>query len=548
MDDPKSLEKVTNKYLCMVSGQKRMEPCDGCSNPKGCLSRGMQYKETEEMDQQEEKAILKVSADGDVVSCAKGMEAKECGYKGGKVCGACGAMVVKSKEADEMPMDVEDDEEDMSEDMEKKKKAMPGSPVMGTDADEVRAQAARGDNEDEEEEEDEEESDDESEDSAEMSMKKKAAKEKMADMPEGDMPDAEMDEEDEEDEEMAEPKGYGMMKPSKESRRRALQMAGGKKAADIDLEDAYLCQFSRKVLPNSSPVCENCPGGCMAEGELVGIADVEGMALDMFGGKVLASGYTGTEEDDFGNLFVVDILSKDGHAIEIIADGDTGELMNFHRLNTENLDIEMSQKSLEDQDDFAPKYVDIKTAEAIAMGVLENEIGTKGETQQADSDIFEGYDSWVFEINAVSGKSYDVFVGLDGTVLGYDEYDSAEAEDIEAEAAELALKRAYSEDEREALAKRGQALPDGSFPIKDVDDLKNAIQAFGRAKDKDKAKAHIMKRAMDLGKEDLIPESWVPKKVQAEAAGEKSDEDSQLLKDLMEFQMLAAEQDLDGLI
>jgi hypothetical protein len=545
MDDEKSLEKVTNKYLCMATGQKRMEPCDGCANPKGCLSRGMQYKETEEMDQQEEKAILKVSADGDVVSCAKGLDAKECGFKGGKVCGACGAMAVTSKMDGVMAEEVEDDEEDMSEDMDKKKKKaamVSGSAELGTDEDEV-------------EMDDEDDEDDESDESdEEMSMKKKAAPKK-AMMPEGDMPEEEMpeadmpeeEEEDEDEEEMAEPKGYGMMKPNPDSRRRALQMAGGKKAADMDLDDSFLCQFSRKVLSNSTPVCENCPGGCMAEGELVGIADVEGMALDMFGGKVLASGYTGTEEDDFGNLFVVDILSKDGHAIEIIADGDTGELMNFHRLNTENLDIEMSQKSLEDQDDFAPRYVDIKTAEAIAMGVIENEIGTKGETQQADSDIFEGYDSWVFEINAVSGKSYDVFVGLDGTVLGYDEYDSAEAEDIEAEAAELALKRAYSEDEREALGKRGQALPDGSFPIKDVEDLKNAIQAFGRAKDKDKAKAHIMKRAMDLGKEDLIPENWVPKKVQDEAAGEKSEE-SQLMKDLMEFQMMAAEQDLDGLI
>ena len=38
-------QKISNKYQCMVSGVKRMEPCSGCSNPKGCLSNSMQYKE-----------------------------------------------------------------------------------------------------------------------------------------------------------------------------------------------------------------------------------------------------------------------------------------------------------------------------------------------------------------------------------------------------------------------------------------------------------------------------------------------------------------------
>jgi len=69
-------------------------------------------------------------------------------------------------------------------------------------------------------------------------------------------------------------------------------------------------------------------------------------------------------------------------------------------------------------------------------------------------------------------------------------------------------KKDYSDDERDAMADKGQALPDGSFPIKTVKDLKNAIQAFGRAKDPAKAKAHIKARAEALGKEDLIPENW----------------------------------------
>ena len=56
-------------------------------------------------------------------------------------------------------------------------------------------------------------------------------------------------------------------------------------------------------------------------------------------------------------------------------------------------------------------------------------------------------------------------------------------------------KREFTEAEREAASESGAAMPDGSFPIKTVKDLKNAIQAFGRAKDPAKAKAHIKARA-----------------------------------------------------
>ena len=61
---------------------------------------------------------------------------------------------------------------------------------------------------------------------------------------------------------------------------------------------------------------------------------------------------------------------------------------------------------------------------------------------------------------------------------------------------------------RKKSAEKGHALPDGSYPIENVEDLKNAIQAIGRAKDPAKAKAHIKKRARELGHEDLIPDGW----------------------------------------
>jgi hypothetical protein len=57
------------------------------------------------------------------------------------------------------------------------------------------------------------------------------------------------------------------------------------------------------------------------------------------------------------------------------------------------------------------------------------------------------------------------------------------------------------------MAKKGLALPDGSFPIKTVEDLKNAIQTYGRAKDHSKAAKFIAKRAKALNAEDLIPDT-----------------------------------------
>jgi len=68
--------------------------------------------------------------------------------------------------------------------------------------------------------------------------------------------------------------------------------------------------------------------------------------------------------------------------------------------------------------------------------------------------------------------------------------------------------RDYSEETRMEYAKKGIALPDGSFPIENVEDLKRAIKAHGRAKDIEKAKRHIKKRARALDSADLIPDEW----------------------------------------
>ena len=71
---------------------------------------------------------------------------------------------------------------------------------------------------------------------------------------------------------------------------------------------------------------------------------------------------------------------------------------------------------------------------------------------------------------------------------------------------------------RKKLAQEGKALPNGSYPIRNEEDLKNAIQGYGRSKKSDRAKVrrHIMKRARALGKADLIPDEWKSASVIAE--------------------------------
>jgi len=69
--------------------------------------------------------------------------------------------------------------------------------------------------------------------------------------------------------------------------------------------------------------------------------------------------------------------------------------------------------------------------------------------------------------------------------------------------------REFSKDKRAELADKGLALSDGSFPIENKEDLKNAIKLAGLGKDPSTTKEFIKKRAKELGAEDMIPSTWL---------------------------------------
>lgn len=97
------------------------------------------------------------------------------------------------------------------------------------------------------------------------------------------------------------------------------------------------------------------------------------------------------------------------------------------------------------------------------------------------------------------------------------EYTEESREDVPEPSNEIPEFREISDEERDRLVDEGKALPGGSYPIANVEDLRNAIQAIGRAKEPEKVRRHIKKRARELGREDLIPEGWSLRTVVAAA-------------------------------
>lgn len=73
----------------------------------------------------------------------------------------------------------------------------------------------------------------------------------------------------------------------------------------------------------------------------------------------------------------------------------------------------------------------------------------------------------------------------------------------------------FSHSERKDLAKKGEAMPNGKYPIRNSQDLKDAIKLSGASDmPKEKVQAWIMKRAKELGLESELPEEWKSKEVE----------------------------------
>lgn len=66
----------------------------------------------------------------------------------------------------------------------------------------------------------------------------------------------------------------------------------------------------------------------------------------------------------------------------------------------------------------------------------------------------------------------------------------------------------YNSKDRKKMAGTGEAMKDGSFPIKTAQDVKNAVKDWGRTGSKSSVKRHIIRRAKAIGATNALPSDW----------------------------------------
>jgi hypothetical protein len=197
-------------------------------------------------------------------------------------------------------------------------------------------------------------------------------------------------------------------------------------------------------------------------------------------------------------------------ALEAALEGYANNIREMHRSDSA---VGVAMESHVDDEGLyiGAHVVDDRAWEKVVKRVYKGfSIGAKvTERDKIDRNLVHGIN--LIEISLVDrpgdpGATFDVWRAdmpdkeSDMTVAAPAPGSDESADDIE--------RRAFTQAERDKMAKSGEAMKDGSFPIANRSDLENAIRAYGRAKNKRSTKAHIMKRAKALGAEDLIPDDW----------------------------------------
>lgn len=477
------------------------------------------------MAQNDQVPELAVDAEGAMLKCAKGLGTADCGFvPKSAVCGKCGAVPVEMKmlsfsEYQEIQMKaaasvaeaagdaIEVAVEEVTEEKPKKKKRYRGIPMeeRGTDeaeADEMAMDAGVIEEEDEEpgEEAEGETPEEEATEEEPTDEQPEETEEEPADEESEDEPELETEEDD-----------SGMDDSALERLRKARLQQLGVKVHDAGI-GAYRCAIDGKIYPGGTPPCADCPGGCAGTKGEITILHAEGISQTLVKGDVLQSAYV-PEAD----IFSVTLRRKDAKVFDVFVHGTSGEIVG-HRLLDGSTILDPSSDDL--------TMVTFDEAAAIAKSWLQKD----GEVVSIVPGAFEGIDSYVVDIQCKDGKAHDVYVSLDGNILGVDTLEEEDILEVEADAAEIALKVDNPPSLIKELAATGVAMKDGSLPIRDENDLINAMRAYPRAKDLAGAKAHIVSRAKALGLKQLLPEPW-----------QRVGESAEIAASLAEFEKLSKE-------
>lgn len=98
---------------------------------------------------------------------------------------------------------------------------------------------------------------------------------------------------------------------------------------------------------------------------------------------------------------------------------------------------------------------------------------------------------------------------VDGRTPISESYDATIQRVVDAAPEPSVIEATFTAKQRKATAAKGQAMKDGSYPIRNKSDLRNAIRAVGRGNaNHDSIRAHIIARAKALGLTQMIPDTW----------------------------------------
>jgi hypothetical protein len=100
----------------------------------------------------------------------------------------------------------------------------------------------------------------------------------------------------------------------------------------------------------------------------------------------------------------------------------------------------------------------------------------------------------VIKKRAFASRAEDVDAAVDGNPDADDDYDADKGE--------------FLSGDREKDAQERVALPDGSYPIRSVKDIENALRDYYRSGKKPDVKTHIIARAKAIGAEGALPDDW----------------------------------------
>jgi hypothetical protein len=149
-------------------------------------------------------------------------------------------------------------------------------------------------------------------------------------------------------------------------------------------------------------------GKSAEEGEEVAIdaaptlEEINDMAAEVFGVKVVDSGY-----GEAGDLFIVQ-MQKDDEYYEAIFDGKSARMLNWAVLDSDLIGLKTGEPS-----------TTVGPAEVTELALKT----IQGEVINVVTDTYEGQEVWVAEMTGEDGNDHDIYVSLDGVVVGSDTYE-----------------------------------------------------------------------------------------------------------------------------